>query len=163
MKKYLFFVFILISISSLAQNVGDSIEISTHSGKSYNGYIEEINVDGFLFKINSSRIIYLSKSEIKNYQTFSRKKLTEINTKNLTVNASSVKEYSLKQLSLLIGLENIVLILKDGRKLKGKIQKIRYSNGIETLRNQVIYLWSDSQKFFFIKTIDIEKIYKEEI
>jgi len=75
----------------------------------------------------------------------------------------SVKEYSLKQLSLLIGLENIVLILKDGRKLKGKIQKIRYSNGIETLRNQVIYLWSDSQKFFFIKTIDIEKIYKEEI
>ena len=75
MKKYLFFVFILISISSLAQNVGDSIEISTHSGKSYNGYIEEINVDGFLFKINSSRIIYLSKSEIKNYQTFSRKNL----------------------------------------------------------------------------------------
>ena len=163
MKKYLFFVFILISISSLAQNVGDSIEISTHSGKSYNGYIEEINVDGFLFKINSSRIIYLSKSEIKNYQTFSRKKLTEINTENLTVNTPSVKEYSLKQLSLLIGLENIVLILKDGRKLKGKIQKIKYSNGIETLRNQVIYLWSDSQKFFFIKTIDIEKIYKEEI
>ena len=113
MKKYLFFVFILISISSLAQNVGDSIRISTHSGKSYNGYIEEINVDGFLFKINSSRIIYLSKSEIKTIKLLV-KKLTEINTKNLTVNASSVKEYSLKQLSLLIGLENIVLILKDG-------------------------------------------------
>ena len=41
---------------------------TTFSGKHYNGTIEEVDQDGYFFKTQHSRSIYLSKEEVKEYQ-----------------------------------------------------------------------------------------------
>jgi len=69
LKKILLLIFISLSIVGKSQKFGDSIVFTTYSGKHYSGTIEEVDQDGYFFKTQNSRSIYLSKGEIKEYQT----------------------------------------------------------------------------------------------
>ena len=65
---------------------------TTYSGKHYSGTIEEVDQDGYFFKTQHSRSIYLSKGEIKEYQTINNnrnepvqqkiKEFQDLNNKN---------------------------------------------------------------------------------
>ena len=70
MKKSFILIFIWFSHVGFCQEIGDSIEFTTYSGKHYNGLLERIEPDGYFFKSSYSRSIYLSKEEIKKFQIF---------------------------------------------------------------------------------------------
>ena len=53
----------------MGQSVGDSIEITSYSNRTYNGRITKIDTDGYFLKTNFNTI-FISNREIKEYQLF---------------------------------------------------------------------------------------------
>ncbi|MDG1439279.1 MAG: hypothetical protein P8Q16_00810 [Flavobacteriales bacterium] len=169
MKKILLLIFISLSIVGKSQKFGDSIVFTTYSGKHYSGTIEEVDQDGYFFKTQNSRSIYLSKGEIKEYQTLNKvsknlgnsnevvKEKTEISISNN--NDPSISKYNLKSLSNLIGLKDLIILLRDGREFTGEVQKIKkYEFGIEGMNARIICFLSNGQKYNFNEA-DVAKIY----
>ena len=148
MRNLSFLIFISSFLNFFGQEIGDSLVFTTNNGNNYRGVLEKKDQDGYFFKISNNRTIYLSNSEIKEFQKIKKeilkddssiKVISEINSKENTqkkiviedFNNSSKTEYSIKQISILIGIDDVTILLIDGRKLKGEIQKIEYPNGIE--------------------------------
>lgn len=53
----------------MGQSVGDSIEITSYSNRTYNGRITKMDTDGYFLKTNFNTI-FISNREIKEYQLF---------------------------------------------------------------------------------------------
>ena len=168
MRKSFILIFIWFSHVGFCQEIGDSIEFSTYSGKLYNGFLERIEPDGYFFKSSYSRSIYLSKEEIKKFQIFksNQNKSIKEKTKGLPIETiesqtteTKVVKYSKSQLSLLTGIDNINIVLRDGRVIEGTIKKIKYTTGFEGFGDAIISLASDNQNYTIKKT-EIVSIYK---
>ena len=159
---------ILFPIINWGQKVGDSICYKTIYNSVYHGTIEKIDYDGYFFKSNKDRVLYLKKYEITSFQTFphslKNSNKTNPSLKNLEYEVpkriSNVVEelenniIEIDQLSTLIGKE-IIIHLKDGRNLKGVIIKI--INEIDvTGKNYEIVKFLNSNKKMSIKTSLIE-------
>ena len=176
MNKILLLIFISLCFVGKSQELGDSIVFTTVSGKHYSGTIEEVDQDGYFFKTQHSRSIYLSKGEIKEYQTLNNnsnepvqqkiKEFEDLNNKkefpkeiieNQTTE-TRVIAYSKSQLSLLIGIDNLNIILHDGRRIVGTIEKIKYK-GIEGLGDAMISISGENQNYNIKKT-EIVSVYK---
>ena len=177
MRNLSFLLFISSFLSFFGQEIGDSIVFTTNNGKNYRGILEKKDHDGYFFKTYGNRIIYLSKVEIKEFQKIKKailkgdpsiKVIPEITTKENTqkkivikdFNNSSKTEHSLKQISLLIGLEDVTIVLNDGRNFKGKIQKIEYPNGFEQVGSKMILFESEKKNYKF-KEHEISKVFKD--
>lgn len=177
MRNLFFLIFFSSFLSFFGQEIGDSIIFTTKSGKGYRGILEKKDQDGYFFKTSNNRTIYLSKGEIKEFQKIKKeilkddpsiKVIPEITTKENTekkivnedINNSSKTEYSLKQISVLKGIEDVTIILNDGRNFKGKIQKIEYPNGFEQVGSKMIWFETDDKNFKF-KEREISKIFKD--
>ena len=177
MRNLSFLLFISSFISFFGQEIGDSIVFTTNNDKNYRGILEKKDQDGYFFKTSSNRIIYLSKVEIKEFQKIKRailkddsstKASSESNNKeNLakkivsgSSNNASLTEHSLKQISLLIGIEDVTIILNDGRSFKGEIQKIEYPNGFEQVGSKMILFESEKKNYKF-KEHEISKVFKD--
>jgi ABC-type methionine transport system ATPase subunit len=176
LKKILILILISLSIVGKSQKFGDSIVFTTYSGKHYNGTIEEVDQDGYFFKTQHSRSIYLSKGEIKEYQTIKNnrnepvqqkiKEFQDLNNKKeipkeIIENPTTetrVIAYSKSQLSLLTGIDNLNIILHDGRRIVGTIEKIKYK-GIEGLGDAMISISGENQNYNIKKT-EIVSLYK---
>jgi hypothetical protein len=176
LKKILILILISLSIVGKSQKFGDSIVFTTYSGKHYNGTIEEVDQDGYFFKTQHSRSIYLSKGEIKEYQTINNnrnepvqqkiKEFQDLNNKKeipkeIIENPTTetrVIAYSKSQLSLLTGIDNLNIILHDGRRIVGTIEKIKYK-GIEGLGDAMISISGENQNYNIKKT-EIVSLYK---
>ena len=169
MNKIFLLIFISICFVGKSQEFGDSIIFTTYSGKHYSGTIEEVDQDGYFFKTQHSRSIYLSKGEIKEYQTLNKvpknlgnsnevvKEKTGISISNN--HDTSISEFDLKSLSNLIGLKDLIILLKDGRAFTGEVQKIKtYEFGIEGVNSRIICLISNGQKYNFNEA-EVAKIY----
>ena len=178
MRNLSFLIFISSFLNFFGQEIGDSIVFTTNNGKNYRGILEKKDQDGYFFKTSNNRSIYLSNSEIKEFQKIKKKILKddqsikvipEITTKENVqkkiviedFNNSSKTEYSIKQISILIGIDDVTILLIDGRKLKGEIQKIEYPNGIEQVSSKIIFFESDNKNYKF-KEQEISKIYKDD-
>ena len=168
MRKSFILIFIWFSHVGFCQEIGDSIEFTTYSGKHYNGLLERIEPDGYFFESSYSRSIYLSKEEIKKFQIFksnqnkSIKEKTEglpIETYENQTTETKVVKYSKSQLSLLTGIDNINIVLRDGRVIEGTIKKIEYTTGFEGFGDAIISFASDKQNYTIKKT-EIVNIYK---
>ena len=61
---------------------------------------------------------------------------------------------------MLIGTEDVTIVLNDGRNFKGKIQKIEYPNGFEQVGSKMILFESDNKNYKF-KEHEISKIFKD--
>ena len=72
---------------------------------------------------------------------------------------TKVVKYSKSQLSLLTGINNINIVLRDGTIIVGTIKKIKYTTGFEGFGDAIISLASDKQNYTIKKT-DIVSIYK---
>lgn len=177
MRNLFFLIFFSSFFSFFGQEIGDSIIFTTKSGKDYRGILEKKDQDGYFFKTSNDRIIYLSKGEIKEFQKIKKeilkddpsiKVIPEITTKENTekkivtedFNNSSKTEYSIKQISVLIGIEDVTIVLNDGRNFKGKIQKIEYPNGFEQVGSKMIWFESDDKNYKF-KEHEINKAFKD--
>ena len=177
MRNLFFLIFFSSFFSFFGQETGDSIVFTTNNGKNYRGVLEKKDQDGYFFKTSNNRTIYLSKSEIKEFQKIKKKILKddssikvipEITTKENTqkkiviedFNNSSKTEYSIKQISILIGTEDVTIVLNDGRNFKGKIKKIEYPNGFEQDGSKMIWFESDDKNYKF-KEHEISKAFKD--
>ena len=177
MRNLSFLLFISSFISFFGQEIGDYIVFTTNNDKNYIGILEKKDQDGYFFKTSGNRIIYLSKVEIKEFQKIkkailkddsSTKASSESNNKENVAkkivsgssNNASLTEYSLKQISLLIGKEDVTIVLNDGRNFKGKIQKIEYPNGFEQVGSKMIWFESDD-KNYKSKEHEISKVFKD--
>ena len=177
MRNLFFLIFISLFVNFFGQETGDSIVFTTNNGKKYRGVLEKKDQDGYFFKSSYNRIIYLSKTEIKEFQKIKKeilkddssiKVISEINSKGNTqkkiviedFNNSSKTEYSIKQISVLIGTEDLIIVLNDGRNFKGKIQKIEYPNGFEQVGSKMILFESEKKNYKF-KEHEISKVFKD--
>ena len=177
MRNLSFLLFISSFISFFGQEIGDSIVFTTNNDNNYRGILEKKDQDGYFFKTSNNRIIYLSKVEIKKFQKIkkailkddsSTKASSESNNKENvpkkivsgSSNNASLTEYSLKQISLLIGIEDVTIVLNDGRSFKGKIQKIEYPNGFEQVGSKMILFESEKKNYKF-KEHEISKVFKD--
>ena len=177
MRNLSFLLFISSFISFFGQEIGDSIVFTTNNDKNYRGILEKKDQDGYFFKTSNNRIIYLSKVEIKEFQKIkkailkddsSTKASSESNNKENvpkkivsgSSNNASLTEYSLKQISLLIGIEDVIIVLNDGRSFKGKIQKIESPNGFEQVGSKMILFESEKENYKF-KEHEISKVFKD--
>lgn len=152
---------------NLGQKVGDSISFKTIYNSVYNGTIEKIDSDGYFFKIPNNRILFLNKREIKEFQTYSLK-----NSNNDNSNVKNLEKMSIKKSSITKELENnfididkiysltgkdIIIHLKDGRKLEGVIIKIMYEIDLIGKKYEVIKFLNSNKKMS-IRTSLIESI-----
>ena len=177
MRNFFFLIFFSSFFSFFGQEIGDSIIFTTKSGKDYRGILEKKDQDGYFFKTSNDRTIYLSKGEIKEFQKIKKeilkddpsiKVIPEITTKENTekkivtedFNNSSKTEYSIKQISVLIGIEDVTIVLNDGRNFKGKIQKIEYPNDFEQVGSKMIWVESEKKNYNF-KEHEISKVFKD--
>ena len=177
MRNLFFLIFFSSFFSFFGQEIGDSIIFTTKSGKDYRGILEKKDQDGYFFKTSNDRTIYLSKGEIKEFQKIKKeilkedpsiKVIPEITTKENTekkivtedFNNSSKTEYSIKQISVLIGIEDVTIVLNDGRNFKGKIQKIEYPNDFEQVGSKMIWFESEKKNYNF-KEHEISKVFKD--
>ena len=177
LRNLFFLIFISPFVNFFGQEIGDSIIFNTYNGKVYKGVLEKKDQDGYFFKSSYNRIIYLSKTEIKEFQKIKKEILkaestisaineipTKINTEQKIViedlNNSSKTEYSIKQISTLIGIDDVTILLNDGRNFKGKILKIEYPNGFEKVDSKIIFFDSENKNYNF-KEQEISKIYKD--
>lgn len=157
----------LTPLINLGQKVGDSISFKTIYNSVYNGTIEKIDSDGYFFKIPNNRILFLNKREIKEFQTYSLK-----NSNNDKSNVKNQEKMSIKKSNITKELENnfvdidkissltgkdIIIHLKDGRKLEGVIIKIMYEIDLIGKKYEVIKFLNSNKKMS-IKTSLIESI-----
>ena len=157
----------LTPLINLGQKVGDSISFKTIYNSVYNGTIEKIDSDGYFFKIPNNRILFLNKREIKEFQTYSLK-----NSNNDNSNVKNQEKMSIKKSNITKELENnfididkissltgkdIIIHLKDGRKLEGVIIKIMYEIDLIGKKYEVIKFLNSNKKMS-IKTSLIESI-----
>ena len=157
----------LTPLINLGQKVGDSISFKTIYNSVYNGTIEKIDSDGYFFKIPNNRILFLNKREIKEFQTYSLK-----NSNNDNSNVKNQEKMSIKKSNITKELENnfididkissltgkdIIIYLKDGRKLEGVIIKIMYEIDLIGKKYEVIKFLNSNKKMS-IKTSLIESI-----
>lgn len=161
---------ILFPIISWGQKVGDSIYFKTIYNSVYNGTIEKIDSDGYFFKSKRDRILYLKNSEINSFQTFpyslDKEKKTNSSLKTLEYDVQKrisnvVKEQEnnlidINKLSSNIG-KNIIIFLKDGRELKGKIIKVTYKIDVFGDQHEVIKFLNSNKKMNILTT-EIEKV-----
>ena len=68
LRNLFFLIFISPFVNFFGQEIGDSIIFNTYNGKVYKGVLEKKDQDGYFFKSSYNRIIYLSKTEIKEFQ-----------------------------------------------------------------------------------------------
>ncbi len=103
MRNLFFLIFISFFLSSVGQEIGDSIAFTTNNGKNYRGVLEKKDQDGYFFKISNNRTIYLSNSEIKEFQKIKKeilkddssiKVIPEINTKENTQKKIVIENYN---------------------------------------------------------------------
>lgn len=157
----------LTPLINLGQKVGDSISFKTIYNSVYNGTIEKIDSDGYFFKIPNNRILFLNKREIKEFQTYSLK-----NSNNDNSNVKNQEKMSIKKSNITKELENnfvdidkissltgkdIIIYLKDGRKLEGVIIKIMYEIDLIGKKYEVVRFLNSNKKMS-IKTSLIESI-----
>lgn len=157
----------LTPLINLGQKVGDSISFKTIYNSVYNGTIEKIDSDGYFFKIPNNRILFLNKREIKEFQTYSLK-----NSNNDNSNVKNQEKMSIKKSNITKELENnfvdidkissltgkdIIIHLKDGRKLEGVIIKIMYEIDLIGKKYEVVKFLNSNKKMS-IKTSLIESI-----
>ena len=94
------FLCVFTSLSCFSQNVGDSIHFITNSNRKYVGTIEKVIKDGYFFKNNTNRSIYLSKKEVKEYQIFKEpidiKKDSVVNITDIKNSAIDFKKDTIK-------------------------------------------------------------------
>ena len=171
MRNLFFLFFFSFFLSSVGQEIGDSIIFTTKSGKDYRGILESKEQDGYFFKTSNNRIIYLSKSEIKEFQKIKKEILKESpstkinpefngkeNTFNKIItedtNTSTKIDYSINQIYSLRNIENITIVLKDKRSFTGKILKIYWQNG-----SKIILFTTETRNYKF-KEYEISEIYK---
>tara|TARA_B110000483_G_scaffold157783_1_gene187288 strand:+ start:356 stop:868 length:513 start_codon:yes stop_codon:yes gene_type:complete len=165
--KYILGILLLTPLINLGQKVGDSISFKTIYNSVYNGTIEKIDSDGYFFKIPNNRILFLNKREIKEFQTYSLK-----NSNNDKSNVKNQEKMSIKKSNITKELENnfvdidkissltgkdIIIHLKDGRKLEGVIIKIMYEIDLIGKKYEVIKFLNSNKKMS-IKTSLIESI-----
>ncbi len=133
----------------------------------YNGTIIKIESDGYFFKIPNNRILYLNNKEIKKFQTFSLKNSNNDNSnvknleKPLIKNSNVTKELEnnfvdIDKISSLRGKE-IIIHLKDGRKLEGEIIKITYEIDLVGKKHEVVKFLNSNKKMS-IKISLIDKV-----
>tara|TARA_B110000037_G_scaffold197487_1_gene235641 strand:+ start:128 stop:640 length:513 start_codon:yes stop_codon:yes gene_type:complete len=165
--KYILGILLITPLINLGQKVGDSISFKTIYNSVYNGTIEKIDSDGYFFKIPNNRILFLNKREIKEFQTYSLK-----NSNNDNSNVKNLEKMSIKKSNITKELENnfididkiysltgkdIIIHLKDGRKLEGVIIKIMYEIDLIGKKYEVIKFLNSNKKMS-IKTSLIESI-----
>ena len=165
--KYILGILLITPLINLGQKVGDSISFKTIYNSVYNGTIEKIDSDGYFFKIPNNRILFLNKREIKEFQTYSLK-----NSNNDKSNVKNQEKMSIKKSNITKELENnfvdidkissltgkdIIIHLKDGRKLEGVIIKIMYEIDLIGKKYEVIKFLNSNKKMS-IKTSLIESI-----
>tara|TARA_B100001287_G_C22544880_1_gene463950 strand:+ start:172 stop:693 length:522 start_codon:yes stop_codon:yes gene_type:complete len=169
--KKLIWLLAIIPIVSLGQKVGDSISFKTIYNSVYYGTIEKIDSDGYLFKNKKERVIYLNNSEINSFQTFPRPLNNSAENKTRLKNLENdvpkgisnvVKEpennlIDINKLDSYVG-EEIIIFLKDGRELKGKIIKISYK--IDLFGDQLeVVKFLNSKNKMNILTSEIKKVH----
>jgi len=161
---------LIIPLTNWGQKVGDSICFKTIYNSAYYGTIEKIDSDGFFFKSKRDRVLYLKNSEINSFHIFpyslKKEKKTNSSLKNLEYDvpkkiSNVVKELEnnfieIDQLSTLIGKE-IILHLKDGRRLNGVIIKIINAIDISGKKYEIVKFLNSNKKMTF-KTSLIERV-----
>jgi hypothetical protein len=165
--KYILGILLLTPLINLGQKVGDSISFKTIYNSVYNGTIEKIDSDGYFFKIPNNRILFFNKREIKEFQTYSLKNSNKDNS-----NVTNQEKMSIKKSNITKELENnfvdidkissltgkdIIIHLKDGRKLEGVIIKIMYEIDLIGKKYEVVRFLNSNKKMS-IKTSLIESI-----
>jgi hypothetical protein len=155
---------------NFGQKIGDSICFKTIYNSVYHGTIEKIDSDGYFFKSNKDRVLYLKNSEINSFQTFpyslNKEKKTSSSLKNLEYDvpkkiSNVVKELEnnlidVNKLSSKIG-KNVIIFLKDGRELKGKIIKVTYKIDVFGDQHKIIKFLNSNKKMSILTT-DIKKV-----
>tara|TARA_B100001093_G_scaffold265132_1_gene253497 strand:+ start:85 stop:567 length:483 start_codon:yes stop_codon:yes gene_type:complete len=155
---------------NFGQKIGDSICFKTIYNSVYHGTIEKIDSDGYFFKSNKDRVLYLKNSEINSFQTFpyslNKEKKTSSSLKNLEYDvpkkiSNVVKELEnnlidVNKLSSKIG-KNVIIFLKDGRELKGEIIKVTYKIDVFGVQQEVIKFLNSNKKMNVLTT-EIEKV-----
>ena len=68
MRNLFFLIFISFFVNFFGQEIGDSIIFNINNGKVYKGVLKKKEQDGYFFESSNNRIIYLSKTEIKEFQ-----------------------------------------------------------------------------------------------
>lgn len=169
MKK-LILLLVLFPTVNFGQKIGDSICFKTIYNSVYHGTIEKIDSDGYFFKSNKDRVLYLKNSEINSFQTFpyslNKEKKTNSSLKNLEYDvpkkiSNVVKELEnnlidVNKLSSKIG-KNVIIFLKDGRELKGEIIKVTYKIDVFGVQQEVIKFLNSNKKMNVLTT-EIEKV-----
>ena len=169
MKK-LILLLVLFPTVNFGQKIGDSICFKTIYNSVYHGTIEKIDSDGYFFKSNKDRVLYLKNSEINSFQTFpyslNKEKKTSSSLKNLEYDvpkkiSNVVKELEnnlidVNKLSSKIG-KNVIIFLKDGRELKGEIIKVTYKIDVFGVQQEVIKFLNSNKKMNVLTT-EIEKV-----
>jgi hypothetical protein len=161
---------LIIPLINWGQKVGDSICFKTIYNSVYNGTLEKIDSDGYFFKSKRDRILYLKNSEINSFQTFpysldkEKKTNSSLKTREYDVQkriSNVVKEQEnnlidINKLSSNVG-KDIIIFLKDGRKLKGKIIKVTYKIDVFGDQHKVIKFLNSNKKMNILTT-EIEKV-----
>jgi len=168
--KKLILLLVLFPTVNFGQKIGDSICFKTIYNSVYHGTIEKIDSDGYFFKSNKDRVLYLKNSEINSFQTFpyslNKEKKTNSSLKNLEYDvpkkiSNVVKELEnnlidVNKLSSKIG-KNVIIFLKDGRELKGEIIKVTYKIDVFGVQQEVIKFLNSNKKMNVLTT-EIEKV-----
>ena len=155
---------------NFGQKIGDSICFKTIYNSVYHGTIEKIDSDGYFFKSNKDRVLYLKNSEINSFHIFpyslKKEKKTNSSLKNLEYDvpkkiSNVVKEIEnnlidVNKLSSKIG-KNVIIFLKDGRELKGEIIKVTYKIDVFGVQQEVIKFLNSNKKMNVLTT-EIEKV-----
>ena len=157
MRK-LIWLLALTPIVNLGQKVGDSICFKTIYNSVYHGTIEKIDSDGYFFKNKKERVLYLKNSEINSFQTFPHPLNNSAEKKTRLKNLEKLENnlLDINKLGSYVGKE-VIVFLKDGRELKGKIIKISYK--VDVFGNQLEVI-----KFLYLKnkmnilTSEIKKV-----
>jgi hypothetical protein len=166
LKKLLLFL-ILVPYLNWGQKVGDSISFNTIYNSEYNGTITKIETDGYFFKIPNNRILFLNKREIKEFQTYSLKNSNYEKSNLRNLEKTSIKKSNITKeldnnfvdidkISSFIGKE-VIIHLKDGRKLEGLIIKIIYEIDLIGKKYEVIKFLNSNKKMNILTT-EIEKV-----
>ena len=158
MRK-LIWLLAIIPIVNLGQKVGDSICFKTIYNSVYHGTIEKIDSDGYFFKNKKERVLYLKNSEINSFQAFPPDRLNNSSEKKTRLKNLEKPETNLldiNQLGSYVGKE-VIIFLKDGRELKGKIIKISYKVDVFGNQLEVIKFLYSKNKMNILKS-EIKKV-----